>query len=355
MKTQVWFTTLALTLSTAPFTLIANAIQFIPLGPGNIAWDVSGDGSTVVGELVEQYQGFRWTIASGFEVLPGMGSALAVSGNGSVITGYVNPFATVAAIWTEELGAQPLNLPANVFNSVPRGISADGSVVVGYVGVKPGLYAAFRWSADTGMETLCVSSSNLGLYISSANAISDDGKTIVGINDGDAFKWTREAGLQIISSGWGYLLDAWGVSADGSVVVGWDGAYAYRWTQATGKHSLGDLLGGAGYSSAWDVTPDGNTIVGASASNIGGGAFIWDEAHGMRSLMDIVTASGVDLTGWQLVSANGISDNGMVIIGDGLNPNGGHEAWVIIIPEPSTSCLLVVGSILMRRRWGGTR
>ena len=43
---------------------------------------------------------------------------------------------------------------------------------------------------------------------------------------------------------------------------------------------------------------------------------------------------GSELTGWSLTSANGISSDGRVIAGVGINPNADLEAWVVVLPEP---------------------
>ena len=52
---------------------------------------------------------------------------------------------------------------------------------------------------------------------------------------------------------------------------------------------------------------------------------------------------GLDLTGWQLNNATGISADGLTIVGYGPNPNGDTEAWIAVIPEPSTGLLLMTG------------
>jgi hypothetical protein len=60
---------------------------------------------------------------------------------------------------------------------------------------------------------------------------------------------------------------------------------------------------------------------------------IWDATHGMRSLASILTSElGVDLTGWQLTGATGVSADGHTIVGDGLHPNGDREAWIARLP-----------------------
>lgn len=58
------------------------------------------------------------------------------------------------------------------------------------------------------------------------------------------------------------------VSADGSVVVGYSssgngGFEAFRWTLQDGLQGLGDFPGGLRDSRAWDLSADGEVIVGA--------------------------------------------------------------------------------------------
>jgi probable HAF family extracellular repeat protein len=63
------------------------------------------------------------------------------------------------------------------------GVSADGSVVVGRATNAAGQDRAFRWTASGGMEDLNQTYASLltpGSYLRSANAISPDGRYIVG-------------------------------------------------------------------------------------------------------------------------------------------------------------------------------
>jgi uncharacterized membrane protein len=118
---------------------------------------------------------------------------------------------------------------------------------------------------------------------------------------------------------------------------------AWDWTEATGFVGLGGVGGGA-----LDVSFDGSVIVGSS----GGVAFIWDAQHGMRSLQQVLTDElGLDLSGWSLTSASGISDDGRVIAGTGLF-EGATEAWIAVIPEPGTLALVAIGlgMLGLRRR-----
>ena len=65
----------------------------------------------------------------------------------------------------------------------------------------------------------------------------------------------------------------------------------------------------------------------------------------MQSLQVLLTTLGLDLTGWQLSFAQGISGDGMAIVGYGTNPSGFREAFIAVIPEPSTALLLAMGLV----------
>jgi hypothetical protein len=123
---------------------------------------------------------------------------------------------------------------------------------------------------------------------------------------------------------------------------------------------LGDLPGGSFSSVANAVSEDGLTVVGRSnvgPLNIDEAAFIWDQAHGMRNLRDVLISDyGLDLTGWKLSSATGVSADGKQIAGFGTNPSGGSEGWfadlsatTAAVPEPSS--LIVWGLVGLVAAW----
>jgi hypothetical protein len=86
------------------------------------------------------------------------------------------------------------------------------------------------------------------------------------------------------------------------------------------------------------VSGDGTLVVGAGETAQGVEAFVWDSIHGMRSLQDLLTQDfGLDLTGWRLFEATGISADGRTIIGNGYNPSGTTEGWIAHFNCPLTA------------------
>lgn len=336
------------------FPTFADVATFDGFGylDGFMAYDVSADGSVVVGGRIN-WDAVRWTKTGGIAGLGDLDDgrsrsrswASGVSADGSVVVGSASSASGIEAFrWTQSddemvgLG----HLPGYPHNSFAYSVSADGSVVVGY-GYNSTNFRneAFRWNQIGGMASL--GDLDGGWYSSRAYDVSADGSVVVGEGSSasgyEAFRWTENHGMV----GLGYLPElgfqsaATAASADGSVVVGSSGKFAreaFRWTESSGMVALGDLAGGTRYSVASEVSADGSVVVGTSYSYSGAEAFIWDEANGMQSLQDLLTDTyGLDLAGWSLQSATSISANGSTIVGYGMNPDGYREAWRAVIND----------------------
>jgi probable HAF family extracellular repeat protein len=125
-----------------------------------------------------------------------------------------------------------------------------------------------------------------------------------------------------------------------TVVVGFSndasghGFKAFRWTAASGMVGLGFLPGG-NQSSARGVNADGKVVVGqANDASDQPQAFRWTRATRMQSVLTLLLAAKVvTMTGWQLRSANGVSADGTVIVGDGVDPLGQSQAWIARLPK----------------------
>jgi len=262
---------------------------------GGTANDVSNDGSTIVGYAHNNIQtrAFRWTQATGTQDLgvlsPGSYNiAYGVSADGSVVVGESGG---KAFRWTAATGMQNLGtLVPQIGSSIAYDVSADGSVVVGSSTTASALIHAFRWTAATGMQDL----GTLGGNHSRALGVSADGSVVVGWADVNnngfrrAFRWTAATGMQDLGTFGGSQSEARGASATGSVVVGraqyFNGNYrAFRWTPRTGMEDLNQaywnlLTDGSYLTSAYAISPNGRYIVGVgyNAARAYYGAFLLD-------------------------------------------------------------------------------
>jgi probable HAF family extracellular repeat protein len=98
--------------------------------------------------------------------------------------------------WTASGGMQDLGHLGGGYSEA-YGVSADGSVVVGWSYIAAGGHRAFRWTASGGMEDLNTTYASLltnGSRLLEARAISPDGRYIVGWGD-NAATGRREAFL----------------------------------------------------------------------------------------------------------------------------------------------------------------
>jgi probable HAF family extracellular repeat protein len=266
--------------------------------------------------------------------------------------------------WTHETGTVELGyLERKDGSSTAEAISPDGNVIVGQAENQP-----YKWTEKTGMVGLgCLpgAKSKWGL----ARAVSADGETIVGVSDSQlghqAFIWTESEGML----GLGMLMqgkggsEAFAVSADGNVVVGKtsskSGTEAFRWSKAAGITGLGCLgvmyPDGFWRSLSSGVSADGNTIVGSSESkDAASEAFIWIPKKGMQNLKKLLVNDynlpvdkwpderGIHgalsfqindfnqpLRKWTLDTVRLISDDGSVLVGEGTNPRGDQESWIL--------------------------
>jgi len=337
---------------------------------------VSADGSVVVGvsdsgDATVGDEAFRWEngVMVGLGGIPACcrggrclppnidpcaSEANGVSADGSVIVGASGG---VALRWQggvmTELTDDCSGPIADIGSGTASAVSADGSVIVGSCG------EAFRWTELDGAVLLGTLSG--GTSGSSGRGVSTDGSVVVGSSsaagspgvpapgclptkgDGnvdEAFRW--EDGvldrLGDLPRG-AFLSEASAASADGAVVAGSSQSdlcsEAFRWEDGV-MTGLGSLPGAIA-SQARAVSADGSLIVGEATfelSPLQTEAFLWNETDGIRSLASVLMDDfGIDLSGWTLTRASGISADRRTIVGEGVNPSGFPEGWIAVLPQ----------------------
>ncbi len=342
------------------------------------AWAVSADGGTVVGRAWSLdpdwgngplgFEAMRWTARDGLMGLGGLpglhdSTAFGVSADGNVVVGWSNVVNGIAHPfrWTAQHGMQALpGLPGGDGSGIARGVSANGSVIVG---ASKG--EAVRWT--NGGVPVPLGSITGSADLSSASGVSANGSVIVGdLYNGSlaqAFRWTQEDGVSLLGSLPG---DAESrhpiVSGDGSTIVGQSSRNnaitqdAFLWREGLGMVLLAPRPTGIGEIEPFGISADGSVVVGILIEEdplFLVHPFIWDAPSGLRDLEDVLVGDlGLaEAADWHLGYATGISADGQVIVGSGVNPSGDREAWMATIPEPSTLCFLSVGvlSVLIRR------
>ena len=331
---------------------------------------LSADGSTVVGS--RSGTAFRWNPSTGYQdlLLPAPVAsyptwfATGVSSDGHYVAGYANGIAYLFAPirWnTQANTSQVLETPSGYTGAQVHDLSDDGSIAVGNSGSISGNEATYWDAAGNAhpMGFLGTAGGRAGL----AYAVSGNGQVIVGNSTGStdglvAFRWTIETGMVSLGRFNGLNSTATTVSRTGNVIAGYGAAIGktypvsgWVWTSSTGMQPLGDLPGGPNHSYPRDTSADGSIIIGQSSSSLGDEAFIWDASHGLRNLKSVLISDyHLDVSGWMLRDAEGISADGLTITGYGETPAGEGRAWIVTLPEPSTALLLIAMACVSRRR-----
>ncbi len=367
------FVTSAQTTSAASFTPIGR------VGVRSSAFGVSADGSTVAGSFADSrgrsVGSFVWSSANGLQdlgILPGGTSqqfALGISPDGATVVGS-NATATgsEAFAWDAEAGTRGLGMLPGSLNSTARAVSNDGSVIVGEDGgqdpLDPTSLRAVIWEAGRGVRALGDLPGVEPIW-SSATDVSADGTVVVGWGtsgepgtltiEREAFIWDVSNGMRGLGGlpGQPAISRATAISRDGATVVGYarveglsgpDYDEPFVWDAARGMRSLG-AFAGARVSVPLDVSDGGSTVVGYMPFPFAGTdlALIWAEESGPQRVDFLLQSLGIDLAGWRLERANGISADGTTIVGTGIDPSGQRQAWIAVIPEPTSALLLGAG------------
>jgi uncharacterized membrane protein len=312
------------------------------------------DDAVVAGTIVFfnqlQNRPFRWSAGTGVEMLPlgghALGSAVAISADGAVIAGGVQPsFASPsrAAAWGPE-GLQVLGPLGE--SSFAWDVSDDGSVVVGERGPTGAAVQGTRWlnGVELGLGPVP------GATTSSARHVADDGGRTVG--------WARVGGVNALVAwapsgvpqvlfppGGLSVVEVTAINPAATAAVGaltdqvpFDEDYVpFLWREGAGFTLLGELGLPADYdrSTAFDVSDDGSVVVGALQSSvISNGfpppiAFRWTEAEGTVDLEQLLVSTGADPLG--LYTATAVSGDGRRILATGVERPTIHDTTAVLL------------------------
>lgn len=359
----------------------ALADPFSDLGLNHTVAAISGNGNVVVGRLVgENGYGnglfsYRWEGGTSSVItFAGVSNApKAITTSGGKVMGMVYG-AGYDGSYTAQNGTVTQGYFNDWYGGNIAGISGDGQRVTG----SDNYYNDGRYAfIDDANGKVKLGDLAGGAKFSEAYGISGDGNTVIGQSDStsgmQAFRWTQAGGMVGLGdlSGGSFSSTAKASSNDGLSIVGAGtssaGPEAFLWTVTNGMVGLGDLAGGAFDSSALSISGDGSTIVGYGTAAAGKKAVAWDSIHGIRDLQTLATGLGMDLTGWNLFGANDVSDDGLVIAGEGQYLGENH-GWILdframgyssfseiptAVPLPATAWLFgasLAGLVLTRRR-----
>lgn len=330
-----------------------SGLGFLEGGTKTLGTNISGDGSTVIGwgnnATTGASEAFYWTADSGITPLGYLANntttsyANAVSRDGSAIVGMsANTSGTWQAYkWTPSTGI--VQLPGLVAGfSRANAVSADGSIVVGGTANAAGFYSPTLWNNGVVQDLGYISG---GVNNGFGWGVSTDGRYVAGNSttaDGDSqgIIWSQETGLVATGFTTGITSSSLSSISDTGLAAGnvtYNGVMTEAlWSQAGGYQILGTLPGNV-RSSATRISADGKTVLGFSLSATNSfTSSIWDQTHGLRDLKTaLLDDYALDTGSWVLSYASGISEDGLVISGYGIDPNGQTQAWVANLRSPA--------------------
>ncbi len=323
--------------------LMAQSIEYLPLN--YFASDLSYDGSVATGNLIGPYEPFRWTLDGGVELLGGatvptigVGAGTPdISNDGTRISATVldetEMFATMG-IWTMGQGWDSVieadnpgvvNIDSNL--SSAWGLSGDGTTICGYyyrsTAGSFGRAQPCTWSEATGLVDLEVDEGRN----SRVNALNFDGTIGAGWEERPDGAWQPTVwrnGVKMRLSPNEAFTTCEAINASGDIAVGSGFKYLtqnrvasiWRWDGTEYVEQQLDLLPGTpafqGWAVANGVSDDGSVVVGTNlySQSPGGPAdgIIWTEQTGLVKALDYFESIGfvfddtIDIIGMAAVS-----------------------------------------------------
>jgi len=109
------------------------------------------------------------------------------------------------------------------------------------------------------------------------------------------------------------------------------------WRRCRTRRSVSDVEASGAFvaTTATAISADGRRITGWGSGQSGpDAAVLWDEWGALRAVSDLLSNDGQAASaGWSLARARGISADGRVIVGEGIDPEGTARGWIVTLSE----------------------
>ena len=307
---------------------------------------IDADGTVVAGTsnyADEKSEAFRWTqsggiVGLGFLSRTNESAAGAISGNGQVVAGSggTGTVGYTAFRWSETTGMARLNdekVATNIAAANRNGsILAGGDIRIVKGNNTPQSLGVLGTPEGGGTGAQAMSMDSTGDYIVGFSSTTTEGQV-------EAFIWNE--GM----SGLGFppsdsISTANGISGDAKTVVGYgrpmtnSETTAFYWTTLSGIDPL-SAPAGLPYTVANAVNEHGTIIVGCATANTEETdyqAIMWNNKGVPKTIAAIAAQNGLSTTGWTLTCATSVSGSGKTIVGNGIDPDGHNEAWILQLP-----------------------
>jgi probable HAF family extracellular repeat protein len=313
--------------------------------PASIPTAISPDGSVVVGYSTDGSgtdEGFRWAAGTmtglGFPGCTGDCQSHATGVNQqAIISGYVGnigPSVSHPYSWTNGV-ATPLPLLSGGTTSLAGGVAAQTNVIAG--SGDPGAQAiVWQNGVATALPPLSTS-----IPSSTAAGVSGNGQVIVGSSSYDpsnpsntqAVMWQGAVVTPLPFLDKYTYSSAVAANADGSVILGQSATVIPR--SAIPVRWVNGIPSVPGVFVPYAIDATGLVAAGAAPPNAVPGATRWTPAGLEESIQPLLTAAGVDTTGWIFQRAV-VNGNGRMFAGYGTDPNGHYQAFIARLPLPAS-------------------
>lgn len=340
------------------FRLMPGAPALYQLGYGAFVTGLSGNGSMAVGDYGRGGPVFRWTAKTG--VVPmvdvySVGEQASISENGQYIaTNLYNPnndSSLGAYRWDQANGWVRVAALGACGTDTTSAFGVDNNgAVYGLAYKSCTSYRAFRWTPKAGSMPLAPPSykPNGQAVNTRANAVSADGRTVVGWQENPQFGYWEgvvwNSGVpSVVHTPTGLPVnELTAVSPDGSFIggsqidFGQPGAGNGFRRRATGgaMQWISPLPGDANPATPWGMSSKADVIVGFSGNaflSFNPGPFLWTKELGTANLDEFLHQQGTATDQWySLWGVGSISGDGTVIAGTGIGMMG-YAGWVLKI------------------------